>query len=118
MLSHGKGYAAHAEKYCSIAKSQQEQIQQTKSALNTQDLSVLKNGKLSEKKEYFINISDDDDEVNNSRKQIITSKYAFALAYSFTLHHFYKHPETRLPFCSHFSYTSSYKYIFQRVLRI
>lgn len=113
-----KSYAIHASGHSDTPKYHIEKLQQSKIGLFSHDFAVYKNGNLADKREDFVSISDEDEDLVCSRKQIVASKSIVALACSFTLHHFYNYPKNRLPFCSHLSYTSSYKYILQRVLRI
>ncbi|MFP5079015.1 hypothetical protein [Pedobacter sp. JCM 36344] len=77
-----------------------------------------KNKTLTEIKEDFINIEDDDEEFVIARKHIELINYFVTLAYASILVHFYNYLKNCLPFCKHLSYKSSYKYILQRVLRI
>jgi len=68
-------------------------------------------------KEYFFNVEDEDEDFTFVRKYVLQAKYFILFTYTVILSSICKHRET-LPFCSHFSYISSYKYILQRVLRI
>jgi hypothetical protein len=80
-------------------------------------ISVRKNIKVSDNREDFISIEDEDDLIV-TRKFSVPVKYILLPDYNQLLVTFYNFPNNRLPFCTHFSYTSSYKYILQRVLRI
>ncbi|HEX8607957.1 MAG TPA: hypothetical protein VF679_04895 [Pedobacter sp.] len=73
---------------------------------------------ITEIKEDFINLEDDDEEFVATKKFAELTKYYVTLAYASILIHFYNYLKNRLPFCKHLSYSSSYKYILQRVLRI
>jgi hypothetical protein len=73
---------------------------------------------ITEIKEDFINLEDDDEEFVVTRKFAELTRYYVTLAYASILVHFYNYLKNRLPFCKHLSYSSSYKYILQRVLRI
>jgi hypothetical protein len=81
----------------------------------------VKSNHLSEKKESLTIDFDDDDEQEDF---IFAGKYIVPLAYFITLASLsvltalYATVKNRLPFCAHFSETSSRKYILQRVLRI
>jgi hypothetical protein len=104
------------------------QATQTKiqSIVKSQPLSIAakpdyffhKNRTISEVKEDFINVEEDDEEFVIARKHIELVNYFVTLAYASILVHFFNYLKNRLPFCKHLSYTSSYKYILQRVLRI
>ncbi len=93
-------------------------VQQTRLGHLNLELPVVKNSSINEKREDYIGIDNEDEDLVCSRKQVIVSKALVALPHTFALNHFYNYPKNRLPFCSHLSYTSSYKYILQRVLRI
>ncbi|WP_442589059.1 hypothetical protein ACSBL2_23860 [Pedobacter sp. AW31-3R] len=92
--------------------------QQNKSWYANQIFPVIKHDNLTEKKDEFISIADEDEDIVFSRKYVLLTKSHVVLATASVLHHFYSYTRNRLPFCSHFSYTSSYKYITQRVLRL
>jgi hypothetical protein len=81
----------------------------------------LRNHNISDKKES-LSIDFDDDDVQEDflvvRKYMLPITYFFTLASLSIFNLFYSHTKNRLPFCTHFSYTSSRKYILQRVLRI
>jgi len=83
----------------------------------SQGLSLRKNTNFKENREDFISVEDDDDLVI-ARKFIAPTKYILIPDYASLVVSFYSYSKTRLPFCKHLSYTSSYKYILQRVLRI
>jgi len=78
---------------------------------------LRKNRNLSDNREDFISVEDDDEQVV-SWKHVLPAKLITSPDYASLLVNFYHYPKNRLPFCTHFSYTSSYKYILQRVLRI
>jgi hypothetical protein len=80
-------------------------------------LTFHKHSRLNDSREDFISIEDDDDIVL-ARKLAVPIKYILLPDYSSSVHVVYSFQKSRLPFCKHFSYTSSPKYIFQRVLRI
>ncbi|WP_316791870.1 hypothetical protein [Pedobacter frigoris] len=79
---------------------------------------VVKNTNLSEQKEEFVTLEDENDDLVFSRKYVLAAKFFITLAYASVLVYFYQQFKNRLPFCKHLSYTSSYKYILQRVLRL
>ena len=81
------------------------------------DSSILKKHHLSEKREDFLGDEDDED-LTFSRKYFSQVKYFITLAYASVLVCLYHYFKNRLPFCRHLSYTASYKYLLQRVLRI
>jgi len=110
-----------AHRSCSIhsvshldATSQQLNLLQDNSALPVfqKDLAYQK------KAEVISSIEDEDDELISAKKQVLFVKYLIVVAYTSVLIHLFKNFKNRLPFCTHFSYTSSYKYLLQRVLRI
>jgi len=82
-------------------------------------LPIIINDNLNQKKDDLISLADDDDDdIVFSRKLVVVAKQFVALSYTFISVHFYNYHKNRLPFCRHFSYTSSIKYIIQRVLRL
>lgn len=92
-----------------------EKTQQIKSGDAGPGLKLTKNNGLNEKKEDLIGIEDDED-VSSSRKYVPPVIYFILLASVYI--YCYNFLKSNLPFCGHLSYTSSYKYILQRVLRI
>lgn len=79
---------------------------------------MIKDNSLNERREDLISVEDEDDDFMSSRKYVLLVRYFFTLAYASVLIYFYNYIKSRLPFCKHLSYASSYKYILQRVLRI
>lgn len=81
---------------------------------------LVKHNHLSEKKDDFISIENEEEseDFNYSRKQIIPVKYTLELYSSAILFLLQDTTKNRLPLCRYLSYTSSPKYILQRVLRI
>lgn len=67
-----------------------------------------------EQVDFFSN-EDDDDDLVFARKLVLLA--LTTVAYLFIFNSFDRY-SNRLPFCWHLSYTSSYKYILQRVLRL
>jgi hypothetical protein len=97
-----------------IGKKQQAQLEN----LNL-NFPVIKDNGFNDKKEEFVSLeNEDDDDSLFSRKQVLLAKYFITLAYASLLICFYNYFKNRLPFCRHLSYSSSYKYLLQRVLRL
>ena len=67
--------------------------------------------------EDYIGAEDDDEHFSNA-KHVLHLKYVTLPSHISLGLKYYNYPKNRLPFCEHFSYTSSPIYIFQRVLRI
>lgn len=91
-------------------------------SLNTR-LAMLpvRNHSISDKKESLsIDLDDDDiqEDFLSVRKYVLPLTVFFTLASVSIFSLFYSYTKHRVPFCTHFSYTSSRKYILQRVLRI
>jgi len=95
-----------------------EKLQPTKFINTTQDLPVVKSNTFSEKREDFISVENEDEDYVSAKKSVLSVKYIITLAYAATLNNSFNYIKNRLPFCKHLSYTSSYKYILQRVLKI
>ena len=104
--------------FCYSAAQYIEKTQQTNFANTDQSLHLVKHNNLSDKKEEFISVEDDDDDLVSARKYVSVVKSFIVLACTTILIDFYSSFKNRLPFCKHLSYTSSYKYILQRVLRL
>lgn len=81
----------------------------------------IRNNHVSEKKES-LTIDVDDDDVQEdfifARKYVLPLSYFITLTGLSILTGLVSTVKNRLPFCGHFSYTSTNKYILQRVLRI
>lgn len=81
----------------------------------------IKNNHVSEKKES-LNIDFDDDDIQEdfifARKYVLPLTYFIILTSLSILGTSASTVKNRLPFCAHFSYTATNKYILQRVLRI
>jgi len=109
---YSKGYYFSAKR---TDKSEQQQFGKL-----LKDLPLVKHNHISEKKDDVVSIENEEDSEDPGyiRKQNLPIKYAVALSFSSTLYHDYHSSKNRLPLCRHLSYTSSYKYILQRVLRI
>ncbi|WP_214225974.1 hypothetical protein [Pedobacter sp. B4-66] len=95
-----------------------EKPQLTKFINTAQDLPVIKSNCFSEQREDFISVENEDEDFVSARKSALPVKYIITLAYASILNSSSNYVKNRLPFCKHFSYTSSYKYILQRVLKI
>jgi hypothetical protein len=81
----------------------------------------VRNHHLSEKKESLTIDFDDDDEQEDfifARKYVLPLTFFITLVSLSILTALYATVKHRLPFCAHFSYTSSHKYILHRVFRI
>ena len=94
--------------------------EQTQSVNFSKEFPLIKNNSLSERKDDATSIENEDDEENSvfSRKISLITNYFVTLAALSLLSCFFYYIKNRLPFCSFVSYTSSHKYILQRVLRI
>jgi len=62
--------------------------------------------------------SEDDDELIAPRKNVEITNYLITFFHSQVVGYSNNHVQTRLPFCKHFSYTSSDINIAQRVIRV
>lgn len=95
-----------------------EKLQQAKFINTNQELPIIKNNCFSEQKEDFISVENEDEDFVSARKLVLPVKYIISLANSSVLSNSNNYVKNRLPCCKHLSYTSSYKYILQRVLKI
>ncbi|WP_316819135.1 hypothetical protein [Pedobacter nyackensis] len=120
LKGHTDVYAAiHDDSFSYSSAQHVEKKQQTHLETTNQDLPVIKDASLNSKKDEFVSLeNEDDDDSMFSRKYVLLTKYFITLAYASVLVCFYNYFKNRLPFCRHLSYSSSYKYILQRVLRL
>lgn len=95
-----------------------EKKEQVKFGRIAQNFPLVKLNTFSDKDEDFISIENEDDDFAFTRKQTLPARHLTALVPSSAPVHFYNYSKNRLPFCRHLSYTSSFKYILQRVLRL
>jgi hypothetical protein len=95
-----------------------EKLQQAKFINTNQELPIIKNNCFSEQREDFLSVENEDEDYVSARKSVLPVKYIITLAYAATLNNSFNYIKNRLPFCKHLSYSSSYKYILQRVLKI
>lgn len=105
----------HSSSHSSVQRAE-------KSALprfgNIRDFAQVRHSSFNEKREDFISVEDEDEELDSGKKFLLQAKYFITLACVSIFFFFYNYFKNRLPFCKHLSYTSSYKYILQRVLRL
>lgn len=94
-----------------------ENSPQVKLANSNQDITVLKGSAESKEPEFLIS-SEDEDESLSARRYLLQDKYSLIVSYTLVLSLLYSSFKDRLPLCKHLSYTSSYKYIILRALRI
>jgi len=120
LSGHQHAYAGgHHARICSYSPAQHvAKVEAAKFGHVNQIFPIIKDNSLNEKREDFVSVEDDDDDLIFSRKNVLLVRYFFTLAYASILIAFYSYFKNRLPFCKHLSYSSSYKYILQRVLRI
>ena len=110
--------AYQQKKHYSAAKNI-EKAQQVKSENTIQNNTVIKNASSSKEDDYVIDVEDEDESTVFASKYVLIAKYFLILSsYTFILSDFYSSFKDRLPVYRHLSYTSSYKYIIQRSLRI
>lgn len=95
-----------------------EKRQQIKFANTNQDYLIIKNGSLSDDDDYLIDVEDEDENVVFASKYVILTKCFLALSHTLILNYLYSPFKDRLLVCRRLIYTSSYKYILQRTLRI
>jgi hypothetical protein len=74
--------------------------------------------RFSEKKNDFLSIEDDDEELSFSRKYVLLEKDVLTISYTPVPDYRDSNFTIPLPFCGHLSYTASNTYLLQRVLRL
>lgn len=85
-------------------------------ASHLQQVAPGSGSRISEEHSFLVNIDDEDEDF--ARKLIVLAPFITAFSYAFILICLCNSLKEQLPFCRHFSYTSSSKYLVQRVLRI
>ncbi|RZM26473.1 MAG: hypothetical protein EOO88_16880 [Pedobacter sp.] len=93
---------------------------QTKFSNINQESPLFKNTNLTDLPEDLLSIENDDDseDFSYTGKLLLSANYFITLVFFSAFVHFCSTQKNRLPFCSHLSFTSSYKYILQGVLRL
>jgi hypothetical protein len=94
-----------------------EKSNQVKFESTNQKFPVIISHSLSEKKEELISLENEDEDLSFTRKYVLAD-CILALIFAWFLLFPGTYLKKRLPFCWHLSYTSSYKYILERALRI
>ncbi|GAA4800196.1 hypothetical protein GCM10023231_31210 [Olivibacter ginsenosidimutans] len=79
---------------------------------------IIRNGDFEEHETEVFNVESEDDSPVFARRDVLISDNALAIIYTSLLHCYHAYLKEKLPFCTHLTYISSYKYILQRVLRI
>jgi len=84
------------------------------------NLTVSKKNAESEKQESIVSIEseNEDEDLTFTRKYVVLAQFFITLSYTTFLLLLGNYLKNELPHCRHLSYTSSNKYILQRVLRI
>lgn len=85
---------------------------------HTRTAEVAKDHRLIEKSQDVFEVENDDEDFVFAKKDILLVSYFIALAAFCYLTNNSRFKKSSLPFCAHFSYTASSKYLTQRVLRI
>lgn len=97
-----------------IKQKQPTEVEKTKS-----NQPIIKDNSINEKKEAFISLeNEDDDDSFFSRKYVQLVRCFVMPVYGAVLICCSTTFENRLPCCRHLSYSSSHKYLLQRVLRL
>jgi hypothetical protein len=87
---------------------------------NTKSQYIIRNDAPSDNEEDALSATEteDDDELLAPRKYVEITNYLITFFYSHAAGLANSRMQTRLPFCKHFSYTSSDIYIVQRVIKV
>ncbi|WP_345952001.1 hypothetical protein ABDD95_11300 [Mucilaginibacter sp. PAMB04274] len=121
LLLGGDNYAytgAHLKRAKYSSAQDVSKVQKVSLGTVNKDNTLIKQANLSEDSEHLISVEDEDESDGLARRHLLLDKYSLLLAYTFVLNLFYISFVKRLPFCSHLSYSSSYKYLLQRSLRL
>ncbi|MHA4894325.1 hypothetical protein ACXZ1K_06200 [Pedobacter sp. PWIIR3] len=79
---------------------------------------LIKHNRFGEKKEDFLTVEDDDEDLVLARKYVLLTNYFITIAYVSLFLLFCRHLKNHLSIGRHLIHTSSSKYILQRSLRI
>lgn len=104
-----------------ISYSQVQNIKKTQQAKFTnanKDFTVPKYTSLGKEKEHLLINNEEEEDYVSARKYVLLVRYFTTLSLTFNFNYSLSIFKDSLPFCTHLSYSSSYKYITQRVLRI
>ena len=108
--------AAHHHKTVTVTTAKPHYI---KFASPSHEHALIKKTVSADDGEYALDVDDnDEDDHFSARKYVLLVKCFVALSFAFLFSYLYNSIKDRLPHCGHLAYSSSYKYITQRVLRI
>lgn len=119
LLIQGHSYASHSRISQSTAEISVGSGQATFAATEITSTSIS-GLPVSDQEDDAISVAElnDDDDLESERKYIEITNHLITFFYAPVSGYCYPYHKDRLPFCKHFSYNSSDKYIVQRVIRI
>lgn len=113
-----QGYASNPNQNALRSSTHLNQTSQIFLSHTNHSTQVVQNNGLKEKKEEFISVENEDEDLVFTKKYVLLVNYFIAIACASLLSYFFNFLKNRLPFCWHLSYTSSNTYLLQRVLRL
>lgn len=120
LLRGDSNLSSHANHNISFHLARHFQRPEQANSVTTKNIrTVIEDATVPGEENEFVNATEtEDDELIAPRKYTEISNYFFTFFYSHLSGYFNQYLNNRLPFCKHFSYTSSNKYIVQRVIRV
>jgi len=113
--AHGRN---HQNNSARITADRYESIHKAEVQLTDRAVRLINDVRLADKNLEFFNVENEDEDFVFSKKSVVLVSYFITLATIFCFGYSFTTLKNRLPFCTHFSYTSSHLYLQQRVLRI
>jgi hypothetical protein len=121
-LSGGRVNSAYAvanhNKVTYTPAHQVQELQQIDRFSDNKDAAIFRAAGANDEDKLLFSSENEDENDLSARKYILLTKYSLILTYTFILSNLCVCVKDRIPFCSHLSYISSYKYIVQRALKI
>ena len=95
-----------------------DKIKQLSFSVINHDHAVVKSNSTGQGGSFLISDLDEDENNPLARRYLLLAKYSLIVSYTLVLSYLFSCLKESLPVIRHLSYTSSYKYIVQRALRI
>lgn len=113
--AHGRNHQNNAAQ---ITADRNQSVHKAEVQLTDRAVRLINDVRLADKNLEFFNVENEDEDFVFSKKSVVFVSYFITLATIFCFGYSFNPFKNRLPFCTHFSYTSSHLYLQQRVLRI
>jgi len=113
--AHGRN---HQNNSARITADRGQSIHKAEVPITDRAVKLCRDIRLIDKNLEFFNVENEDEDFVFSKKSVVLVSYFITLATIFCFGYSFTTLKNRLPFCTHFSYTSSHLYLQQSVLRI